>query len=213
MNIQFPCKSCGKYIEVDGEWANRLVQCPYCSSTVTAPESSESKPELAEDGPQIPPVTPEVSSNTSAGFPGPGMPAHWGDNGVVYGQTQPQPRKVLPWVGLGLACLGLIAGIIFFFLGALEMFSHIDKTSNPDEFGEFFEKAVEAKEGWAIKASLWLFLGVVVGGLLWCAGLVCGIVSLARTKRCVGGWLTLGVCGLPLVLLVVAVVLGLINGA
>ncbi len=208
MNIQFPCKSCGKYIEVDGEWANRLVQCPYCSSTVTAPERSEAKPEHAGEGPQITPVA-TSPVNESGRLSGGDMPAQWGDSGVVYGQTQPRPRKVLPWIGLGLACLGLVVGLIFIILGTIEVYSHMDANTQPGEVNELMQKALEAQEGWAIKVLLWMGLGFVLGGLLWLAGLVCGIVSLVRTTRCIGGWLTLCVCGLPLILMLLSVIFGL----
>lgn len=40
MAIRFQCAACSEPIEVDPEWARRLVRCPYCQRTVTAPAES-----------------------------------------------------------------------------------------------------------------------------------------------------------------------------
>lgn len=40
MPIRFRCASCGQPIEVDDEHAQRLVACPYCRKTITAPAQS-----------------------------------------------------------------------------------------------------------------------------------------------------------------------------
>lgn len=40
MAIQFACPSCGQPIEIDEEWADSPVSCPYCQKVVTAPGES-----------------------------------------------------------------------------------------------------------------------------------------------------------------------------
>lgn len=40
MAIRFLCAACSQPIEVDDGWASRLVACPYCRKTVTAPSQS-----------------------------------------------------------------------------------------------------------------------------------------------------------------------------
>jgi hypothetical protein len=41
MAIRFACPSCRQPIEVDDNWANQSVGCPYCKKVVTAPAQSE----------------------------------------------------------------------------------------------------------------------------------------------------------------------------
>lgn len=41
MSIQFLCPGCGQPIEVDDEFANRLVGCPFCQTTAEAPAQSK----------------------------------------------------------------------------------------------------------------------------------------------------------------------------
>ena len=40
MAIRFQCGACSQPIEVDDEWAQRAVACPYCRKTITAPSES-----------------------------------------------------------------------------------------------------------------------------------------------------------------------------
>lgn len=40
MAIRFQCPACSEPIEVDLDWARRVVRCPYCQRTVTAPAES-----------------------------------------------------------------------------------------------------------------------------------------------------------------------------
>lgn len=41
MAIQFRCTGCGQAIEVDDPFANRMVACPYCQTTVQAPAATQ----------------------------------------------------------------------------------------------------------------------------------------------------------------------------
>lgn len=65
MAIRFRCVSCSEPIEVDDEWSTRLVACPYCRRTMTAPAESlladfadipVARP-LPDATPQAPPAT------------------------------------------------------------------------------------------------------------------------------------------------------------
>ena len=40
MAIRFSCPSCEQPIEVDDDWANQQVGCPYCQRMVSAPAAS-----------------------------------------------------------------------------------------------------------------------------------------------------------------------------
>lgn len=45
MSIQFTCTGCRQPIEVDNEWANQTVMCPYCRYVQNAPAESTFRPE------------------------------------------------------------------------------------------------------------------------------------------------------------------------
>lgn len=61
MAIQFACPSCQRAIEIDDEWANSDVACPFCKAVVTAPARStwsatpEAQPVELVDTPPPPP--------------------------------------------------------------------------------------------------------------------------------------------------------------
>jgi hypothetical protein len=40
MAIRFQCSACSQPIEIDDEWGEKAVACPYCRNTVTAPAES-----------------------------------------------------------------------------------------------------------------------------------------------------------------------------
>jgi len=71
MAIQFACPSCKQPIEVDEQWAEQQVACPYCHRMVTAPAEStittDAPPAATPMGP--PPQAPlaEPAGEASAG--------------------------------------------------------------------------------------------------------------------------------------------------
>src|SRR5262245_2960093 len=70
MAIQFHCPGCGQPIEVDDEWASKLVACPYCRRTVSAPVQSTL--DVREVVPSAKPVATSESAapTTPSGWPG-----------------------------------------------------------------------------------------------------------------------------------------------
>lgn len=65
MAIQFTCSSCAQLIEVDDEMAGRWAVCPYCQSTVQAPDKTAPETEPAA------PAQPGAAPEPATGVPGP----------------------------------------------------------------------------------------------------------------------------------------------
>lgn len=62
MAIRFLCASCRQPIEIDDEWASKLVACPFCRKTIMAPASSDlPEPDLV---PTATPLQPAPSRET-----------------------------------------------------------------------------------------------------------------------------------------------------
>lgn len=62
MAIRFQCGSCRQPIEIDDEWASKLVACPYCRKTITAPAVSQ-----LDEPDRIPTATPLRPPTSDAG--------------------------------------------------------------------------------------------------------------------------------------------------
>ena len=62
MPVRFQCPSCTQPIEVDDPWAGKLVGCPYCRSTVTAPQQSTlSEPDIVPTAAPLRPPMPAAA--------------------------------------------------------------------------------------------------------------------------------------------------------
>jgi len=77
MAIRFHCAACSQPIEVDDEWASKLVGCPYCRKTITAPAAS-----TLYDAAPIPTATP-----LSLGG------GHVGEAAISYGAAAPSSNS------------------------------------------------------------------------------------------------------------------------
>lgn len=66
MAIRFQCSSCLQPIEVDDEWATKVVACPYCRNTITAPAES-----TVTDPSEIPTASPIVEGEAVPAGPAP----------------------------------------------------------------------------------------------------------------------------------------------
>ena len=66
MAIRFQCGACSQPIEVDDEWAQRAVACPYCRKTITAPSES-----TLGDLSRIPMATPLMDVGSTVALPAP----------------------------------------------------------------------------------------------------------------------------------------------
>ncbi|MCB9865555.1 MAG: hypothetical protein H6816_02825 [Phycisphaerales bacterium] len=211
MAIQFHCVSCGKPIEVDDGWGGRLVQCPYCRDTVTAPafsapsslaatRSDERASEPDSAGATLPPPRPLPGTAPTQAFPAPNasMPGTWG--------TPPEPDlrrgNVLGVVAFILALVAALLGIGAVMGAMAAMANAIGQNPKPDEVGKFMEQAMQEGAPWVVKVSL-----AMMGGCgLWLAGAICGIIAVFRRPRGLA-IAALVVCAVPVLLMFLGLVM------
>ena len=201
MPIQFECESCHKLIEVDDEWAGRLVECPFCRTAVRAPGGHSVERPTMTAAPATPPAPYPVD------LPGMDRP-RFDDAAPMYpgdeGGRGPRQTNRLAVVGLVLACLGvaLFLGLSVFVVfkaaaamappgaGFEETAEYIDNM-DPEEFQNQVQKIImdsaERGESWAVMSSL----GILAGGGFWLAGLICSLIAVTRQK-----WRWVAVMGL-----------------
>ena len=159
MAIQFMCSACSQPIEVDDEWASRLVACPYCRKTVTAPAASQ-----LEDLGRFP-MASVVPDRVAA---------------------VETPRNVIAKVALalagGLVALLVAVGLILAphqqeladYTNALFEAEGLAEMSRVPP--EFFEAGFP---GWYVAAAVL----EITGGLVWIATLVCAIIGVRRAAH------------------------------
>ena len=180
MAIQFQCFACSQPIEVDDEWASRSVTCPFCRTTVTAPQASTF----------VPPADAPMASPAEAGTPLPGehVATAPGDNALaVWALALSVSALVLYFVAsmwitnLSVRWLGELAG----------------PGATPEEIRRGMMEQVQAGNmpSWIMSACLLLFAVFS----LWVAGIACGIMALRKPARRVWAVVALVLSGvLPL---------------
>jgi hypothetical protein len=185
MAIRFQCASCRQPIEVDDELAQRLVACPYCRKTITAPaESTLPDPEQV---PVASPLRPNGVHSAQAPF------------------YQPAPtRNTLAVVALGLACgifVWLILAMIIASNHLLELEELTEAAKNvktwEDQSRVMFEFA--DRQGGRFPTWFWamglVYLAAVV---TWIAALICGLIAVRRVERRGFATAALVICGVSL---------------
>ena len=169
MAIRFQCSACSQPIEVDEEWAQRLVACPYCRKTITTPAET-AQVDLAE----IPTASPLGHADvTLADFALPQQSA----------ELPALPSNQLAKVAFGLACAVLVFVCLYGVLGSIHRLE-LEPLLQPDrtfaEQMEAFQDYAASRGGnlpaWLVGMSLLSFSA----GLAWLATLVCGIISVRR---------------------------------
>lgn len=166
MSIQFLCVSCRKPIEVDDQWAMKVVECPYCHGQVTAPGAS------TYQGDQ-PIVAREVSSGSLPEYAPP----------TALGAQPAQRSNVVAVVALLLVLLslGMFVGSISMMVG--KMLPVVEQGGSAAEqeaaLKKLLTEAAERQESWVITSGL-----VTLGGMvLWGVGVVCGLIGVTRPAR------------------------------
>jgi hypothetical protein len=200
MAIQFNCISCLKAIEVADEWRNRLVECPYCGDTITAPGMSQLRPPMANP---VEPIGPQAVSSTEA---------------IVAGQAI-DPRVETQWAPYrrpfdGLALAGLLLALLatgLFFWASISVFTEVTQRVGPDfepeALNEFLESELKKSSPWLIK-FLFAFLGAIGS---WILAAVLSVIAVVRNRRSPRGALAywaLAATGILPVLLIVGGLLG-----
>jgi len=210
MPIQFNCSGCGQAIEVDSEFAGRLVACPFCHATVEAPSESRlvtppvatpSPPPAPGTPPPLPqplPYRPATLPPVTSGMP-PGAPQR--DDGAKFCTM----AFVIGLLLLPLPCLiGVVAASQTELMdpNVMQSIQTRPQVEQQEEFARIFAQWGKDHAGMAYTMA-------ALTGLLTLAGIVTGIVGLARgwTRRWQGILglvlsITCGACGTlsPLVL-------------
>ena len=181
MAIRFRCSGCSQPIEVDDEWASKLVACPYCRKTIAAPPES-----TLEDLSPIPEATPLGPSEAS--WDGPSVP--------VFGQQPPAPAQSnrLAVVALILACslpvqLAVFMAVLTAHEGELQRIqSAVEQRQQQGEspFAAQFEAWQEFLDERGGIPPSWMILSAMVefvGAATWIATIVCGIIAVRRPQR------------------------------
>lgn len=174
MAIQFTCVSCEKAIEVADEWSCRLVECPYCGDTVTAPGISQPPPKPADQ--VVTPIASIEGSTPQQTFQPAANTYEASDFKLV------QRRKRFDGLALtGLifcfASMALYAASVGLFV--IEVFERAGPNASPDQLQEFAKQASENPPAWANKMML-------VGGLafgVWLIGAIISIAAYIRNRR------------------------------
>ena len=186
MPIRFKCVSCDQPIEVDDGWASKMVACPYCRQTVTAPATSTFEP---QEIPMAAPVTglSPGSTETYAGSQAPIRPA---SNKIAL------VALVLSLVSLGL----FIAGNAIFtpHIDELEALATPGSTfsENMEAQRVFFEKYDGVPPPWFLAGFACVFSSMAT----WLAATICAIIALRRPMGRTPAVASLVLCGILMIL-------------
>lgn len=175
MAIRFQCAACSQPIEVDDEWAMRLVACPYCRRTVTAPRESF-LPEVSE----IPTAKP---SGTHA----------WAGQEIVTASPPPVyiqrgPSMALRRNHVGTAA-AVLAGLAIAFVVAFLLVTRphqtelleLSRTMQTGGFGQMMKAQQEMIDKNGGRLPSWMTMMILcelAGGMVWFAALICGLIGL-----------------------------------
>ena len=195
MAIRFHCASCSQPIEVDDEWALKLVACPYCRKTVTAPAETQIDAAAPIPTATAPRDAHEIDSPADSP-PASLRPVYAGGNGVAI--------AAFAMACILVACMGSI--VVLWRVNATELKAQQDGMLEAMQEGKgLFESMQEASakqmdetvSGGLLAASL-----IQVASFpLWIAALICGILGVRRSFRRTYAIMALCIVGLtPLVM-------------
>ncbi len=215
MAIQFNCISCLKAIEVADEWRNRLVECPYCGDTVTAPGMSQLKP------PKAKPIEEGAETRHDAGVRH-GAEAQFGAERAITepgaGECAPSDFSLIQSKRSsfdGLAAIGLALGVgaILLFGWVVirfvtELLNRLGPNPTPEAVTKFLSDAVEVQAPWLLDMALpvWGVMGV------WFAGVLISGIAIIRTRREGRGTLAYWALGVNLILPILTIFSMLLSG-
>jgi len=192
MSIRFRCPSCSQPIEIDDDWGSKLVACPFCRNTVTAPVEStlsvEQSVPMADTltAPDMP-----VGMAPAAQYPPP-FP------------TEAGPRNTLAIVSLVVALASatlLIVGVNVYFSNVIEIFGEDlytpggDMSEQQQAVMTYIQDYFETHGGpppWMVGSML----SILAGGLGWLAAVICGGIAVARRQRRRWAIAALVICGI-----------------
>jgi len=159
MAIQFACPSCGQPIEIDEEWADSPVSCPYCQKVVTAPgettlgaaqaEAAQAEVVPAEAGQFQPAVVVQVGNR-------------WGRRSLI----------------CGVAALVLFA--VLFFVGAARLRPVIEELTESGASPAEAQKEAERVLYEEFQNSKLILVGSALLTLLALGGTIMAVIGLTR---------------------------------
>ncbi len=172
MSVRFQCNHCTQPIEVDDEWASKMVACPYCRNTITAPSES-TLTELR----QVPTATPLTEAY--------GVPPHPAGPPGEPEAPSASPSNRIALIAFGLAC-GMLVLLVCQVGVATTHSAEIDDLVQSSERTSPMQAALEYVDshggrfpGWYLALSL-LTMGI---GVLWIATVICGVVAVRHPRR------------------------------
>jgi len=170
MSIQFLCVSCRQPIEIDDQWAMKVVECPYCHEQVTAPASSTYQP-----------GEPLVARGVAGGPPSAVMSA------PAAGPMTPERTRsgnAVAVASLVLSGLSLLLFVVFMgLMGAKLSSMKMSPSATPEQqvqdAQQFVLDAAEKGEPWVFTA-IFLMIGALA---CWPAGVICGLIGVSKPVR------------------------------
>lgn len=176
MAIRFHCSQCGQAIEIDDEWAQREVACPYCEKTIRAPAASTiGQP---SEMPTASPISEgQITPDSVPGMaPPPVPPASSNRLAVVSLVLGCAVLVQVVWAGM------ILAGHSMEFEMVQERAEELRKEgmgqvqASQKALAEFYKDYGGMPPGWMI-ASGSLFLTSL---LTWLATLICALIAVRR---------------------------------
>ncbi len=156
MAIQFFCVACRQPIEIDDEFANQTVTCPYCRKVVTAPATTD---QTIQDNPPI--AAPSDVATTPA-------------SPTIASEALPR-KNVLGWTSLVSVSVTLV--IIAILIGIqVSIFKSLPPDTRPQDASKAINEEIQKRSG-VVFLSI---LGSCVTPLI---AVVCGIVGLVKRER------------------------------
>ncbi len=179
MAIQFACPGCQQPIEVDDEWAQRQVACPYCRRTITAPAASTIERLSPPAARPLGQAEPDASSAES----GSGAAPLSGPPGAAVAEGNPYAVWALVASVLAVLCLLSVSVLV-----VIQVAGTIGPGNSPDEIQESFAELQkqwvdEAQKGKMPPALLMMGLGMCAMVVTWATGLVLTVLALRRRAR------------------------------
>jgi len=177
MAIRFQCGACSQPIEVDDEWAQRAVACPYCRKTITAPSES-----TLGDLSRIPMATPLMDVGSAVALP---MSA---TNAYAKPNANANPMAVAAFILAAAMIILLLSGAMIVTSHALEL-EQLQKELQPMpgvDSGSQLRAVMEYIDAHGGQFPGWLVaVGVLqISSMAACAAaIVCGLLALRRTAR------------------------------
>lgn len=181
MAIRFGCPSCEQPIEIDDEWANQSVACPYCQKVVTAPAES------TWPGREVPQATP-LGQEPAGSFGQPTPPPPPRDGYGDYEAAQDAARSsYAPWgLVLSITCavlciLGYLSWMITIATKAMEK---VGRNASQAELEQALQEVInEGMRAGTLPVSSFTYAAILIGTLSGIGGLILAALALTHQER------------------------------